>query len=530
MTDQSEARAAVDQALETLKHDEKDAEGWRALALALDQSGLRAAALEAQWAAMRLRPDRSDWLPELRRLADQAGGPALAEGCLRDCLDLAADRQEAVRVLADFLRDERRPGEAIEILRQAIPLIRSPVGLYNQLAAILGELGDMREALQAVEAALALAPGWPPALQNRANIRLALGDIDGAIADGVAGAAASKGREQASIRLAHALALLRGGRLEEGWRAYGARLDPAYVDALRFDIPLPRWTADQALTGLRLLLVGEQGLADEIMFASVIPDLLARTARLGLAVIPRLVPLFARSFPGAETTSHYTRVLGDGAHRSAPLIDLADYDAYAPMADVMSVLRPTVDAFPERGGYLRPAPERVAHWRAMLAGLPPGPKIGLCWKSFAALNARQRFYAPFDLWRPVFEIPGATVVNLQYGDITEEIATARAWGRPLWQAPGLDVRDDLDDLAALASVLDGVTGPLNASTALAAAVGAPLAAVMVREAWHGLGTDRLPWFPQSLLAAPSEPRAWAPAIARAVAFLQPPASPASRAE
>ncbi len=519
MTDDADLMQSVAQSLERLEADEHDAEAWRTLAACQERLKAWPEAVNCYWAAVRLSPERTDWLADLRRAADQAGDPALIETLLRRYIGMTPGMEAGPLTLAGLLRERHRLDEAIAVLREAIPRVRIPANLLNQLAALLGEQGAMDEALEAVEAAVRLAPAWPAALQNRANIRLALGDIDGALADGADAIARTQGREQASIRLARALALLRAGRLEDGWRAYGVRLEPDYVASIRFDIPLPRWTSDHPLAGARLLLVGEQGLGDEIMFANAIPDLARQTDRLGLAVIPRLVPLFARSFPSAEVTYHHTSVAEAGVGRSVPGIDLSGYDAYAPMGDIMQVLRRTVAEFPgEAGGYLTPDPDRVAHWRRTL---PPGRCIGLTWKSRGGLHARSRFYAPFELWRPLFERPGVTVVNLQYGDIAEEVALTAAWNRPLWLPPGLDVENDLDELAALAAALDGVAGPLNSAIYLSGAAGARVAAVSVAEAWPGLGTETLPWFPGSLLAAPARPDAWREPVDQVIQRLAP---------
>ncbi|HEY1881185.1 MAG TPA: flagellar protein FlbA, partial [Caulobacteraceae bacterium] len=453
MTDDADLMQTVARSLERLEADEGDAEAWRTLAVCQERLKAWPEAVKYYWAAVQLAPERTGWLADLRRAADQSGDPGLSETLLRSYVALAPAIEAGHQALAGLLRDRRRPEEAIAVLREAIPRFRTPANLLNQLAAVLGEEGRMDEALQAVDAAASLAPGWPAALQNRANIRLALGDIDGALADGAAAIARTEGREQASIRLARALALLRAGRLEQGWAAYGVRLEPDYVASIAFDISLPRWTPEQPLAGLRLLLVGEQGLGDEIMFANAVPDLVEQTAKLGLAVIPRLVPLFARSFPTAEVTHHHADGAGPGMRRSATGIDLSGYDAYAPMGDLMQLIRPTIADFPQRAGYLVPDPDRVAYWRRTL---PPGRRIGLTWKSRGGLHARSRFYAPFELWRPLFEAPGVTVVNLQYGGIDEEIELAAGWKHPLWLPPGLDVQNDLDDLAALAAALNGV--------------------------------------------------------------------------
>jgi tetratricopeptide (TPR) repeat protein len=519
MPDAQDLPHLLAQAIERLQADEHDVGAWRTLAQGQEQLRDWPAALNCHWAALQLSPARSDWLEDLKRVADRVGDPVLTEELLRKYAAATPGAAPGVKALAAFLRDQGRSDDAIAVLRQGVSQTPTPADLYNQLAAILAEDGRMDEALAAVEKAAAIAPQWPAALQNRANIRLALGDIDGALDDGAAAIAGAKGPEQASIRLARALALLSAGRLEEGWRAYGVRLEPDYGDSTRFDIPLPRWTPERPLAGARLLLVGEQGLGDEIMFANAVPDLLPLTERLALAVIPRLIPLFQRSFPAAEVTFHYTELSPDGVHRTVPGIDLSGYDAFAPMGDVLAALRPTARAFPPRVGYLAPDAERVAHWRRLLADLPPGPKIGLAWKSTNSRWGRGRYFAPFALWRVLFDRPDATIVCLQYGDLSQEVEEAARWGRQLWRPPGLDLRNDIEGVAALMAALDAVAGPLNGATTLAGAVGAPMSLVTVREAWQMLGAGSLPWFPQARVTTPQTPNAWREAIETAVAQL-----------
>jgi spore coat polysaccharide biosynthesis protein SpsF len=68
------------------------------------------------------------------------------------------------------------------------------------------------------------------------------------------------------------------------------------------------------------------------------------------------------------------------------------------------------------------------------------------------------------LWRPVLEAPGVTFVNLQYGDCDEEIALAKAeFGVDIWQPPGIDLKQDLDDVAALCCAMDLIVGFSNAT-------------------------------------------------------------------
>ena len=150
----------------------------------------------------------------------------------------------------------------------------------------------------------------------------------------------------------------------------------------------------------------------------------------------------------------------------------------------------------------------------MLAALGPGLKVGLLWKSLKVASQRSRFYAPFAAWAPVLETPGVSFVNLQYGDCEAELAYAReTLGVEIWSPPGIDLKDDLDEVAALASALDIVAGPANATINIAAACGTPAWFVCPPGGWPMLGTDRYPWYPAARVFMPPGFNRWEPAMA-----------------
>jgi len=129
-------------------------------------------------------------------------------------------------------------------------------------------------------------------------------------------------------------------------------------------------------------------------------------------------------------------------------------ELWAPIASLLREHRRSHADFPDRVGYLKADPARVAHWKGLLADLP-GPKVGLLWKSLINKDHRDRFFSPFRQWEPVLKTPGVTFVNLQYGDCEEEIAFARReLGVEIWTPPGIDLKQDLDDVAALSSAMD----------------------------------------------------------------------------
>jgi hypothetical protein len=168
------------------------------------------------------------------------------------------------------------------------------------------------------------------------------------------------------------------------------------------------------------------------------------------------------------------------------------------MATLLAEFRPSVDAFPDRDGYLTPDPDRVARWKAELEALGPGLKVGLHWKSLILTGSRGRYFSSFDRWRPVLETPGTVMVNLQCGDVADDLAQAEAAGVRIWTPP-FDLKDDLEDLAAMSCALDLVVGPGIAGTNIAAAVGARTWMLTAPDDWHLLGTDRYPFYPRTRL-------------------------------
>jgi hypothetical protein len=317
------------------------------------------------------------------------------------------------------------------------------------------------------------------------------------------------------MKLSRANMLIATGDLGAGWEAYEARFDPFYAEVTNFFRDEPRWSPDEDLTGKSLLVIGEQGLGDEVLFANVLPDVIEAVGPGGsvtVAVEPRLVALFQRSFPAARVVRHFTGRVQHHTIRVVRDVPMGEVDCWAPIGSLLRRFRTTVDAFPDRPSFLTPDPARVEHWRAVMAETP-GPKVGLLWKSLRLESSRIRFFSPFEQWAPVLATPGVTFVNLQYGDCDEELAQARDMlGLEIVQPQGINLKDDLDDLAALCCAMDLVAGPANATSNIAAACGVPTWLVSTLGAWPRLGTDRYPWYPRARVFVRPATGDWTPVM------------------
>jgi hypothetical protein len=440
---------------------------------------------------------------DLGRLAFRMGMPELAVKFFIHYLNERPGAIEGVNNLACALRDLNRCEEAIEVLRSAIQTNPEQPLLWNTLGTVMCSLGDGQTGLTFFDEALRLAPEFGKAYHNRAYAKLDLGDPEGSLVDCEQAIPLVEDAEDlATIQFGRATILLALGRVAEGWKEYEVRFSKDLVEAPRFTIDITRWSPGQALAGKSLMICAEQGLGDEVMFANMLPDIieaLGPEGKLTLAVERRLIPLFQRSFPSVTVTPHRTVSYEGRVYRGAPEIkDWSGFDFWAPMGAFLETFRPSVAAFPNRPNFLDADPVRVAHWRRELEKAPKGPKVGLLWKSLKLNGERARQFSPFMLWRPVFETPGVTFVNLQYGDCSEEIALAKEeFGVDIWQPPGIDLKQDLDDVAALCCAMDLIVGFSNATTNLGGACGAPIWMLTGASAWTRLGAQSWPWYPQT---------------------------------
>ena len=493
-------------AIEALKIDETNGLAWHVLAICQEKANRFGPAIHAYEAALKLLPDHSDIAHDLGRLAQRLGYFDIAEKLLLKFLAANPGHIEATNNLACVMRDQRRYGDAIETLRAMLQVEPESAVLWNSLGTVLNDEGRLNEALTFFEEALRLDPHFSKARYNRANVRRPLGDVPGAIEDLEAALPGAEGPyEVAMMNMARALMLMGEARLPEGFEAYEVRFDPNLPDAMRVAVPAPRWNpAAEDIRGRRLLVVGEQGIVDELIFANCLPDVIEAVGAEGqvfIAVEERMAGLFQRRYPGAVVGSHKAVRLEGRLTRYVPFVEDLSEDQrpelWTPMGSLMTLYRPSVASFPRHDDVIRPDPDRVTRWKRELEALGPELKIGLHWKSLVMTGARAAYFASsFQRWEPLLRTPGCLMVNLQCGDVSEDLAAAEAAGVRIWTPP-INLKDDLEDVAALSVACDLVIGPGIAGTNIAAASGARTWLVAAPDDWHLMKTDRYVFYPDA---------------------------------
>jgi tetratricopeptide (TPR) repeat protein len=438
--------------------------------------------------------------------------------------------------LGNVLAALGRDAEAVASLERALKLNPRFADAAFNLAIVLAKLGRTAEAEASYRRAASLNPSFWPASLNLANLLEEQGRFAEArplyeqavvLAPDVAGVHYSFGRavnryghnnDEAEAHYRRALALdpdyadahvnlglclLLRGAFAEGWREWEWRHRTEDSQPRRF---AGRDWHGENLTGKRLLVSAEQAVGDQILYASMIPELTGMGGSIIVECERRLVPLFKRSFPGVEIY----------AQQEPPAIPVA-FDYEIPFASLGVYLRPDFPSFV--GGpspYLKADAARVAEIRARYRQLGDGPLIGISWRSQRPELGGAKSTTLLD-WAPILRRHRAVFIDLQYGDTAAERATVeRELGVKIHRDDTIDQMQDIDAFAAQVAALDRVISVSNTTVHVAGALAVSTWILVPRGKglhWYWFGAGESPWYLSARLFRQSVRGDWSDVIA-----------------
>jgi tetratricopeptide (TPR) repeat protein len=432
-------------------------------------------------------------------LRDCGKGSAAIER-FEQALRLDPARAQALQQIGEILRYDDRTDEAERRFRDGLKTRPGDVRLLVDLAMVLGDQMRYVEALTCVEQALARDRASAMALTTKAILLDATGRHNEA--EDIFRARLAAVPEDIDTGYSLALCQLRHGKLGEGWPGFELRRrKETFVGRYR-KFPFPEWQGEP-LAGKTILVYPEQGLGDEIMFSSCLPELVARAGHVAIECDPKLGEIFARSFPNCTVTPRVRTMANDWVNRLQPRPDFQ-----VPIGSLPLHFRTGVETFPSHRGYLAADERKVAAWKSRLDALGPGPKIGLSWQGGVGHTGKARRSLTLEQLAPLLRAD-ACFVSLQYTDVQGQLTDLRTrHGIAVhhWQ----DAIDDYDETAALVCALDKVVTVCTAIVHLTGALGRP-AVVMVPFAsdWrYGAEGDGMLWYPSVRLVRQTATGKW----------------------
>ena len=452
-------------------------------------------------------PDHIDGLINLAAVLKKLDRDQDAEPLLRRVLSLAPDNAVALGNLAILLRDRDELSEAMVHVEHALRLRPEFTDALTTKASILAAQHEIGGAIELYRRAVALEPQRAKALSALSVVlheSRAFAEAFDANAKAIALDPA-----QAEPHFNRAMYLFAQGRLAEGWIEYDWRWRTPGVPARWRSFPQPLWRGGPIGSGKKLLIWAEQGVGDEILYASLLPDLIQTHPGVVFECDPRLAPLFSRSFPSATIVRR--------SDPPDPVTLEANISAQAPAADLGRIFRPDLASFPKRQSFLTPDPAQVHNFMARLNFHGTVPVVGISWFSKNRGNERHKSSALRD-WAPILTQAGCKFVDLQYDDTAADRHLVRqTFGVDVIHFDDIDLRQDLNQLAALITACDLVITVCNTTAHMAAALGKPVWVMTSHERgrlwWTFLDRADSPWYPTAKLFRQSREGDWHDPIA-----------------
>lgn len=377
---------------------------------------------------------------------------------------------------------------------------------WGNLGLVWHTIGETRDAFNCYQKALALNPNLVPTIVNLGMLTEQMGYRDNAIRLYERALELQPGFARASGNLG--AALLKRGEFVAGWRLLDARFTTMPPASVMRHYPIPLW--DGSERPQRLFIWPEQGIGDQILYASVLVEISGMAIPFTCEVDPRLVDILNRA--AGNSPNRLFIPSGDGKI-------VGDCDYHIPIMSLAAMLRSDVAMLaklqPRR--FIAASPTRMEEFDAILD--PTKTKIAVSWRSFHPdlnkLTADLKS-APLTAFRALVR-EDRQLVDVQYGDTISERMLSTI---PMVHVP-IDLTNDIEGVLALIECCDVVVTTSNVTAHFAGALGKSTILVCRHEPalfyWHHTEDGRSLWYPSvKVVSAPS----WDEALLFASSMIQ----------
>jgi hypothetical protein len=415
-----------------------------------------------------------------------------ADRLLDHVLVAAPNQGDALHLKGLIAARRKRPDEAAALMERAMMEgARKPTQLRN-LSEVYRVLGRLEQAVTLARQSISGDPADPLGPFNLAMIHYDRLEIDACISAARHSLSLRSNLPQSHMKLAQAHLI--NGDFGPGWDEYEWRYQIPGAQALMPATDRPQWDG-RPLPNDRLLLIGDQGFGDVVMFMRYIPWALTLCPTISIACSAEMQPLLARTYPQVSTFTKWD--------------ETPPYAFYCPLSGLPKRHGTRLENVPNDGPYITPEPGKQALWAMrMNERIPAGLKrIGIAWAGRPTHNNDYNRSVKLTTFSRFASIPNVAFVSLQKGDGALQIPQ---WPGP---APMIDFGAQLDTFEDTMAVIAGLDLLVTVDTAIGHFAGAlgKEAWIMIPYApdwrWLMKRTDT-PWYDTLRLFRPPAIRRW----------------------
>ena len=297
------------------------------------------------------------------------------------------------------------------------------------------------------------------------------------------------------------LLLLITGDLKNGWINYECGKYTKNKDRRSVEVPYTTWNG-QNLLNKEILITAEQGIGDEIMFCSCLPDIIKqKPKRVIFECDSRITKLINDSFKSIQTVYRKNRTKKEWEEA------IGSVDYHLSSGSMPMFFRNSLEQFPKYNSYLKSDKKLTNKWKDRFKQLNNKLNIGISWRG--GLNDKNRSIE-LHQWHQIFQYD-ANFINLQYGDCQDEINQLKEqYGVEIYHWSDTDPLSNLDNFAAQISALDLVISIDNSTVHFSGALGVDTWVLLPLNANYRWMQElnQSPWYPSMQLFRQTKPNSW----------------------
>jgi tetratricopeptide (TPR) repeat protein len=438
------------------------APGYDGLGQAYNKLGKNSHAVKAATRAVSLQPDNPTFICNLAAIKKENGQICEAISTYETALQRAPDDHRVLNDMACTLHEAGHLDKALELQRKAVAKAPSSAPLQFNLANILNDKADTDSALKAYHTTLTLNP------------------------------------DAYQVYLNMSAAYLKQQNFSEGFKHYEWRWWLPDSGKMALESSISAWSGQK---GKKILVWGEQGVGDTILFSSMMPQLIDASDEVIFRCDQRLIPLFSRSFKGNVRFV----AKNDTVYES-------DCDFQIPIGSLAKFFRQSINDFSKsKNRFLSADEERSLKIRKALVKDEKKKVFGIAWRGGASKEGehKNKNLPLLDILK-MFEKSEVIFLNLQYGNVDEDIDEAATLGINMVNFEEIDNFADIDGVAAQINACDAIITADGINAHLAGALGKNAYILLPYTSdWRwGTVSDRSYWHASLKLIRQTKPGCW----------------------
>lgn len=406
-----------------------------------------------------------------------------ATDCYKKSIKLKNNFYEAYVQLGQLLKKVNKLNEAIIVLKQALNFVlqkdsicvniseifflkgdyknskkyaNDALKFNNQnflaiinIANCLIEEGQIEEGIKELENINKVKPNNPMVLNNLGFAYKYKGDYPRAIIEYKKAIKLNPEFKDALFNLS--ILELSSNNFIEGWVNYEHRWGTAKKFSIKMTYNKPVWNKNLGFE--RILIWGEQGIGEQLLFSSVLADLKFKFKKIILCVNDKLVDLFKENFKEFEV------------YPLSKKIDESNFDYHLPICSLGLYFRNNLKDFKFNKLKVEAGYNYVKKNKKL--------QCALTWKR-KNIEFRDKTSINLEDLKDILLIDEIEFINIQYTDEDDEVKKFEKENNfVLGKVNGLDPFNDLYNLASFISKCDFVISISNTTAHLSAALGKP---------------------------------------------------------